>query len=209
MAVETGSRGQVSLSVLEPSRSLDGSRQILGGERGHPVIPDPERPKSGEKVFVRCIVLDKAGFPLEDGEVEGVVLHPNGQRENLRFTPDEEGPGVYLATFKAREPGTLSMRVNTLPTESELSLDLTVERPTKEKLGQPVVSRDLLHLAQLTGGEFTDYQNYEKVVQSLSFLPDPQPLIRIHRLRTNTSWGLFLFGLLAIYWTGRKLVGMI
>ena len=101
------------------------------------------------------------------------------------------------------------MKVNTLPTERELSLDLTVERPTKEKLGQPVVSRDLLHLAQLTGGEFTDYLNYEKVTQSLSFLPDPQPLIRIHRLRTDTAWGLFLFGLLAIYWTGRKLVGMI
>ena len=183
--------------------------RYLAEKEGIRVIPDPERPKSGEKVFVRCIVLDKAGFPLEDGEVEGVVLHPNGQRENLRFARDEEGPGVYLASFKAREPGTLGMKVNTLPTERELSLDLTVERPTKEKLGQPVVSRDLLHLAQLTGGEFTDYLNYEKVTRSLSFLPDPQPLIRIHRLRTDTAWGLFLFGLLAIYWTGRKLVGMI
>ena len=183
--------------------------RYLAEKEGIRVIPDPERPKSGEKVFVRCIVLDKAGFPMEDGEVEGVIMHPNGQRENLRFTPDEEGPGVYLASFKAREPGTLNMKVNTLPTERELSLDLTVERPTKEKLGQPVVSRDLLHLAQLTGGKSTDCENYEDVVRSLSFLPDPQPLIRIHRLRTDTSWGLFLFGLLVIYWTGRKLVGMI
>ena len=46
-------------------------------------------------------------------------------------------------------------------------------------------------------------------INSLSFLPDPQPIILIHRLRTDTLWGLFLFGMLAIYWTGRKLVGMI
>jgi hypothetical protein len=183
--------------------------RYLAEKEGIRVIPDPERPKTGEKVFVRCIVLDKAGFPLENGDVEGMVIHPNGQRENLRFTPDEEGPGVYLTSFIAREPGTLNMKVNTLPTERELSLDLTVTRPTKEKLGKPVVSRDLLHLAQLTGGVSAKYDKYEEVIRSLSFLPDPQPMIRIHRLRTDTTWGLFLFGLLAIYWTGRKLVGMI
>ena len=83
------------------------------------------------------------------------------------------------------------------------------KRGAHGRVDRAQTAADLLHLAQLTGGEFTDYLNYEKVTQSLSFLPDPQPLIRIHRLRTDTAWGLFLFGLLAIYWTGRKLVGMI
>jgi hypothetical protein len=101
------------------------------------------------------------------------------------------------------------MKVNTLPAERELDMTLKVERQTKEKLGQPVVSRDLLQLARLTGGKSVNYQEYEKVTQALSFLPDPQAVIQIHRLRTDTAWGLFLFGLLVIYWTGRKLVGMI
>jgi hypothetical protein len=183
--------------------------RYLAEKEGIRVIPDPERPKSGEKVFVRCIVLDKAGFPMEDGEVEGVILHPGGQRETLQFTPDEEGPGVYLASFKARESGTLGMQVNSFPTERELSLNLTIEKQSKEKLGRPIVSRDLLQLSQLTGGKSASYENYQSVVKSLSFLPDPQPIILIHRLRTDTAWGLFLFGMLAIYWTGRKLVGMI
>jgi hypothetical protein len=183
--------------------------RYLAEKEGIRLIPDPERPKSGENVFVRCIVLDKAGFPMEDGEVNGLIIHPNGQRENLRFTAEEEGPGVYLGSFKAREPGDLRMKVNTLPAERELDMTLKVERQTKEKLGQPVVSRDLLQLARLTGGKSVNYQEYEKVTQALSFLPDPQPVIQIHRLRTDTAWGLFLFGLLVIYWTGRKLVGMI
>ena len=146
---------------------------------------------------------------MEDGEVDGVIIHPNGQRERLRFTADQEGPGVYLASFKSREPGDLRMEVKTSPAERELDLTLTVERQTKEKVGQPVVSRDLSQLARLTGGESVNYREYEKVTQALSFLPDPQAVIQIHRLRTDTAWGLFLFGLLAIYWTGRKLVGMI
>jgi hypothetical protein len=183
--------------------------RYLAEKDGIRVIPDPERPKSGEKVYVRCIVLDKAGFPMEDGEVEGVILHPGGQRETLQFTPDEEGPGVYLASFKARESGTLRMQVNSFPTERELSLNLTIEKQSKEKLGRPIVSRDLLQLSQLTGGKSVSYENYLSVVRSLSFLPEPQPIILIHRLRTDTAWGLFLFAMLAIYWTGRKLVGMI
>lgn len=183
--------------------------RYLAEKEGIRLIPDPERPKSGEKVFVRCIVLDKAGFPMEEGEVDGVIIHPNGQRESLRFMADEEGPGVYLASFKAREPGDLRMEVKTFPAERELDLTLKVERPTKEKLGQPVVSRDLFQLAQLTGGKSVNYQDYEEVTQALFFLPDPQAVIQIHRLRTDTAWGLFLFGLLVIYWTGRKLVGMI
>ena len=146
---------------------------------------------------------------MEEGEVEGIIQHPGGQKETLQFTPDEEGPGVYLASFKAREPGTLGMQVNSFPTERELSLNLTIERQSKEKLGQPIVSRDLLQLSQLTGGKSASYEKYQSVISSLSFLPDPQPIILIHRLRTDTAWGLFLFGMLAIYWTGRKLVGMI
>lgn len=178
-------------------------------KEGIRLIPDPERPKSGENVFVRCIVMDKAGFPMENGEVNGVIIHPRGQRESLRFTADEEGPGVYLASFKAREPGDLRMEVKTSPAERELAMTLKVERQTKEKLGQPVVSRDLLQLARLTGGKSVNYQEFEEVIQALSFLPAPQAVIQIHRLRTDTAWGLFLFGLLVIYWTGRKLVGMI
>lgn len=178
-------------------------------KEGIRLIPDPERPKSGENVFVRCIVMDKAGFPMENGKVDGVIIHPRGQRESLRFTADEEGPGVYLASFKTREPGDLRMEVKTLPAERELKMTLKVERQTKEKLGQPVVSRDLLQIARLTGGKSVNYQDYEEVIQALSFLPAPQAEIQIHRLRTDTAWGLFLFGLLVIYWTGRKLVGMI
>ena len=99
MEMETGCRGQVSLSVLEPSRSLDGSTDT-GEKEGIRVIPDPERPKSGEKVFV-LHRFGQSRFSIGRRRIEGVVLHPNGQRENLRFTPDEEGPGGYLASFKA------------------------------------------------------------------------------------------------------------
>jgi hypothetical protein len=67
----------------------------------------------------------------------------------------------------------------------------------------------LYNLAELTGGKTSGIQNWKEVINELAALPNPEPVFRIHRLRTNSAWGLFLFSMLAIYWTGRKLLGMI
>ena len=92
--------------------------RYLAEKEGIRVIPDPERPKSGEKVFVRCrIVLDKAGFPLEDGEVEGVVSAPERPTGNLPPRTSTKKVPAYTWHPSKLEPGTLSMKVNTLPTE--------------------------------------------------------------------------------------------
>ncbi|MGB1744393.1 MAG: hypothetical protein ACPHL9_05890, partial [Limisphaerales bacterium] len=39
----------------------------------------PETPKVGDRVFMQATVLDEAGFPLEDGEVNGEIISPGGQ----------------------------------------------------------------------------------------------------------------------------------
>ena len=68
---------------------------------------------------------------------------------------------------------------------------------------------DLRELALLTNGKFGLAEDLESIVQAIKALPDPSPLERIHRLRADLNWGLFLCALLAFYWTGRKFVGMI
>ena len=146
------------------------ARRILGGEGGHSGDPRPGKTQVGEKVFVAASFWTKPVFHWKT-EKSKAWFCTNGQRENLRFTPDEEGPGVYLAS-PSSGTGHPQHESKHLPTERELSLDLTVERPTKEKLGQPVVSRDLLPRPTYRG-EFTDYLNYEKVTQSLSLSSRP------------------------------------
>ena len=59
--------------------------RYLAEKDGIKLIPSPEKPRVGEKVFLRCIVLDQNGFPLEEGEVSGLTRHADGNVENLSF----------------------------------------------------------------------------------------------------------------------------
>jgi hypothetical protein len=88
-------------------------------------------------------------------------------------------------------------------------MNLKIEKNQKEKRGKPTGKNQLSSLSELTGGKFGGFKNWEEVVNKLVIVPDPEPLITVDRLRTSPTWGLFLFVLLAIYWIGRKLLGMI
>jgi hypothetical protein len=183
--------------------------RYLAEKEGIRLITDPERPKVGEKIFLRCIALDKAGFPLENGVVTANVSHSNGLQEKITFSPTEAGPGVYLAEMQAQNQGSLKINIETNPYKRNLSVDLKISKDEKEKMGKPITGRQLYNLAELTGGKTSGIQNWKEVINELAALPNPEPVFRIHRLRTNSAWGLFLFSMLAIYWTGRKLLGMI
>ena len=183
--------------------------RYLAEKEGIRLITDPERPKVGEKIFLRCIALDKAGFPLENGVVTANVSHSSGLQEKITFSPTETGPGVYLAEMQAQNEGALKINIETTPYKRKLSVDLKILKDEKEKMGKPITGRQLYNLAELTGGKTSGIQNWKEVINELTALPNPEPVFRIHRLRTNSTWGLLIFSMLAIYWTGRKLLGMI
>ena len=190
------------------ARWMAHGRHLSEGD-GMRVIPSPERPKAGENVYLRCIVMDKDGFPLEEGPVEGSVEHPGGESEQLIFEPDPEGDGVFLTTFRTRQPGPIALRTEAPKADRFLQTALQVESLGLERLGRSARWGDLRELALLTNGKFGLEEDLESIVQAIKALPDPSPLERIHRLRADLNWGLFLCALLAFYWTGRKFVGMI
>ena len=190
------------------ARWMAHGRHLSEGD-GMRVIPSPERPKAGENVYLRCIVMDKDGFPLEEGPVEGSVEHPGGESEQLIFEPDPEGDGVFLTTFRTRQPGPIALHTEAPKADRFLQTTLQVESLGLERLGRSARWGDLRELALLTNGKFGLEEDLESIVQAIKALPDPSPLERIHRLRADLNWGLFLCALLAFYWTGRKFVGMI
>lgn len=183
--------------------------RYVAEKEGIKLIPSPEKPRIGEKVFLRCIVLDRDGFPLEDGEVKGLARHPDGNVENLYFRSDPECPGVYLSTLEVTTAGNLEIEAISESGEREIKTKLQVEELNRERLGKPTNPISLEQLAKLTGGISVNYQNTEQLISMLSLIPEPKPLIRIYSLRSNMYWGGFLFALLAIYWTGRKFFGMV
>jgi hypothetical protein len=51
--------------------------------------------------------------------------------------------------------------------------------------------------------------NLNTIIEKISLLPEPKPKEKRVRLWSDPWWGGLILTLLAIYWTGRKLAGMV
>lgn len=169
----------------------------------------PEVPRAGETVFLQSTVLDAAGFPIEEGNLVGKVRSPSGRTERLEFAPVEGGWGVFKASFIPSEGGAYRVSLVAEQHQRELETDLHIVQPQVEKQGQPINAGILKELASITQGGQASYTALEQVVQQISLLPEPKPLEQRIRLWSNPWWGGGILLLLGIYWTGRKLAGMV
>jgi hypothetical protein len=183
--------------------------RYLAEKEGIKLIPSPEKPKVGENVFLRTIILDEDGFPLEQGMVKGLAKHPDGSIENLVFKPDSECSGVYVSSVQTIKSGKLEIEVNADQVNRSINAILEINQPAREKMGQPTLKADLEQLSRLTLGLTKEHKKANEVISALSLNPEVRELVKIHSLRSNLLWGAFLFSLLAIYWTGRKFFGMV
>ena len=169
----------------------------------------PETPKVGDRVFMQATVLDEAGFPLEDEEVNGEIISPGGQGEQLELTEVEGGWGVYSTEFLPQEGGAYQIKIDSPEHDRELETKIVVSLPKREKLGRPANRPLLAEIASITQGEIANTDNLDEIIQKISVLPEPQPAELRTRLWSNSWWGGTILLFLVIYWTGRKLSGLI
>ena len=169
----------------------------------------PETPKVGDRVFLQATVLDEAGFPLENGEVNGTIVSPTGRGEQLELIEVEGGWGVYSAEFSPQEGGPFEIAIDAPDQDRELKTKLTVSLPKREKLGRPVNRPILGEIATITGGESAGTDHLDEIIKKISVLPEPRPAEIRTRLWSNPWWGGAILLLLVVYWTGRKLAGLV
>lgn len=169
----------------------------------------PEVPQVGETVFLQATVLDSAGFPIEDGDVLGKITGPSGRTERLEFSPVEGGWGVFKTSFAPSEGGDFKVSIVSEQHNRELDTTVPVLQPQIEKEGQPANAQVLKEIASITQGASASFDSLNEMVQQVSLLPKPKPLEQRVRLWSNPWWGGTILLLLGIYWTGRKLAGMV
>ena len=169
----------------------------------------PETPKVGDTVFLQATVLDEAGFPLENGEVNGAIVSPTGRGEQLELSEVEGGWGVYSAEFSPQEGGPFEIAIDAPEQDRELKTKLTVSLPKREKLGRPVNRPILGEIATITLGESAGTDHLDEIIKKISILPEPRPAEIRTRLWSNPWWGGAILLLLVVYWTGRKLAGLV
>jgi hypothetical protein len=76
-------------------------------------------------------------------------------------------------------------------------------------LGQPINSEVLHEIAATTHGANFSVENFDKVIEQVSALPEPKPIEKRLRLWCDPGWAGFILLLLAGYWVGRKWWGMV
>jgi uncharacterized membrane protein len=181
----------------------------LSEQHGIRLAFSPEVPQAGETVFMQSTVLDAAGYPIEDGEVVGKITGPSGRTERLDFTPVVGGWGVFQSSFVPPTGGNYHVSLNCERHARHLETDLAVEQLQIEKLGQPVNGQVLKDVARITQGANVSFESLDNIVRQVSLLPEPKPMEERIRLWSSPWWGGFILTLLGIYWTGRKLAGMV
>tara|TARA_Y100001934_G_scaffold105781_1_gene130051 strand:+ start:8895 stop:11072 length:2178 start_codon:yes stop_codon:yes gene_type:complete len=169
----------------------------------------PESPNAGETVFLQAAVLNQSGFPLDKGKVIGRVTGPEGRMEDLEFQSVDGGWGVYKTRFTPREGGEFELNVRAPSADREMGTSLEVTQPVRERAGQPAQFNVFRELAAITGGRSGGVDQLHGIVEAITLLPEPKPIEKRMRLWSNPWWGGALLLLLGIYWTGRKLAGML
>lgn len=169
----------------------------------------PEAPHVGETVFLQATVLDARGTPSDEGPVIGKITAPSGRTERVEFAPVEGGWGVFTAGFLPQDGGAYKITVTAEKHGRALDTELTVKQPEIEKLGQPINLEVLRELASITRGAVGLTDDLDRIVQQISLLPEQRPIERRLRFWSDPRWGGFLLALLAVYWVGRKLAGMV
>ena len=178
-------------------------------ESGIRILVEPEKPSEGEEIFLRCIASNNTVFALESGNMNGFAVHSDGTREILSFHSDPESPGVFQTSLTAKNAGPLTLEISEVEQEQTLSTQLEISEVNYEKKGLPVVTAPLSNLSKLTNGKAVSNHDWTQILPGLKSSTEAEIITNIFRLRASVSWGLFLFVLLAIYWTGRKLLGMV
>lgn len=172
----------------------------------------PEKPRTGETIFLLATVFDPGGFPIEKGNVFAEITAPSGSTERLDLNAVAGGWGVFKAGFIPRAGGEYHVVIRAESdgkTVKPLESPLFVERPVLEKTGQPANPAVLREMAEITRGMAGGTSDLDAIVKKIALLPEPKPLEKRFPLWSEWWAGAALMGLLAVYWTLRKLSGMI
>jgi hypothetical protein len=169
----------------------------------------PEQPQVGQTISMRANVMEKTGEPLKEGEVTARIESPSGKVDTVRFRSTGDEWGAFATTATVTEPGRHAVTLISPQTNGRLETSIFVQGSATEKIGSPARPEVLNEIANLTRGKVVDAANPEQIIDSLTQIPEPPPSIRRLQLWCHPLTALGFVLLLGIFWTGRKMIGMI
>jgi len=169
----------------------------------------PEQPQVRQTITFNANVMETSGEPLGSGDVTLAVVPPSGRVKTVRFESTGEEWGAFSGRFTPSEPGEHRLKLFCKQTNESLETVVFVQGVALEQIGKPARPEVLEEIARVTRGQVLALDRVDDVVQWLSLMPDPPPAIRRLALWSHPAVAGFFILLLAMFWVGRKGVGLI
>ena len=169
----------------------------------------PDQPQIRQTVSFDANVMDKSGEPLHTGHVAARITAPSGTADTVRLETSGDEWGLFSGRYTPKEPGKHSVRLSCQETGATLDTSFFVQGDPAERPGKPARPEVLEELARVTQGKVVPADQLPTVIASLASLPDPPPLIRRVPLWSHPLPAAALVILLGVFWSLRKLVGLI
>ena len=137
------------------------------------------------------------------------ILLPNNATQPLDFEPVPGGLGNYRAVFRLEQSGVHTIKAATTSAKREVTKKFDVERRTTEVVGRTIDAPLLTTLALDTRGSAMNVDNLNPMLDRIFDKIHRKPAVDTYRLWAEEWWGGLILLLLALYWTMRKVLGLI
>ncbi len=169
----------------------------------------PEQPQVRQTIALSANVMERSGEPLPKGDVTARIVAPSGKAETVRFNSSGDEWGAFSSRYTPEEPGRHEVTMTCKQTNSTLETSFFVQGVAVERIGRAARPEVMEEIARVTQGQVIGLDRLEQVLQSLAALPDPPPSVRRVQLWCHPAVAGSLIVLLAVFWIGRKVIGLI
>jgi hypothetical protein len=181
----------------------------LAHQEGMRFFYSPESPSRGNTVFLHATVFDASGFPFQGGEVTARISSQSGWVQELKLEPEKGGWGVFTGSFIPEHGGTHDILIECEDVGRRVRTQLRIESPKRERTGRPARAGVLREVAAITLGRCSTTEELDEVVGSVNLLPEFKPTEHRFRLWCHPFWAVAIILLMGVYWSNRKLLGML
>ena len=183
-------------------------KRHISSDKNIRMFYSPEAPAQNEEINIQATIHDNLGQPLNKALTICEITSPSGSKEKFNLNNTDNDWGVYKGKFTAKEAGKYKVEISVPKSRLKHSVDINVTRDGFETVGEPGKFNVLKEIANLSKGEFINYQDFASIDQKLQDLPEPEIQEKRYRLWNQTWWAGIILLLLTIHWSVSKRMGL-
>ncbi len=168
----------------------------------------PEQPRMRQRVTLSTNRLDDDGNPLNAGEVSARIVAPSGNTQTVVLENTGGNWGAFHGAFTPREAGDYQVTLLFQTSDSRFETKIHVQDAMLERIGKPARPEVLAEIAKVSRGSVLPADELDAILDVVKEISIPTPQARRVQIWSHPLVAILLIGLLGLFWTARKRVGL-